>query len=312
MSIRNCYYIPDVVYTPQVQTRPIESNAPKTSEVTIEDIFIARDMFRSIGLPLEIVSIIFNMAEYWCKQTYSRSTPLDMFVRHLDVIDNTSLYLQTGPLGYGESFDELPYVHVWKVCFWLVSRDPSIGAPPGTEGTYRNAWSWFDASIFRPDKSWHSEDRIEPIQALREAVPDGYMLNIAEDERGESAMFYEWNTPYSFPLWFSPDGQKVAGGFQVVKNGEKQMWLLQRNIVSFWPFSEHGVEWTRDKVKEFKEILWPSNGCGHGINFVSSLKRGDRIGVWAKAAVGISTLERLFRLLFIGTTGEEHSSISGS
>jgi hypothetical protein len=300
MSIRNCYYHENVVDTPEVQIEPIESYPPTTPAVPIEDIFLVRDMFLSIGLPLEIISRIFNLAEYWCKQTYIRNTPLDMFVRHLDLIDNTSLYLQTGPLGYGEGFDELPYVRVWKVCFWLVSRDPTTSSSPGTRGTYLNASSWFDASIFRPDKSWPSADRIEPIQALKDAVPDGYMLNVAEDERGESAMFYEWNSPYDFPRWYSPDGQKVAGGFQVVKNGEKQMWLLQRNIISFRPFSEHGIEWTRDKLKEFKEILWPSNGCGHGINFVASLERGDRIGVWAKAAVSISTLGRLSFTLYRG------------
>lgn len=40
--------------------------------------------------------------------------------------------------------------------------------------------------------------------------------------------------------------------------------------------------------EEPKEEEWPGNGSGSGNFFIKSLKRGDRIGNWARAMVGVS------------------------
>jgi hypothetical protein len=94
--------------------------------------------------------------------------------------------------------------------------------------------------------------------------------------------------PHPLPHWFCRDGSKVLGGFKVVHNGEKQMWLLQRNRYQTFHYLEHTVVWKREDVGEPREDEWPLNGSGSGTNFVASLRKGDRIGVWARTHVSLN------------------------
>lgn len=71
-------------------------------------------------------------------------------------------------------------------------------------------------------------------------------------------------------------------------NGSKQRWLLQRNAKGSYKVKEHKVEWTTAEVHEDE---WAEDGAGKGYNFVNSLRRGDRIAVWARSDVTILLLE---------------------
>ena len=64
-------------------------------------------------------------------------------------------------------------------------------------------------------------------------------------------------------------------------------------------YLEHTVVWKREDVGELREEEWPLNGSGSGINFVTSLQRGDRIGVWARANVSGFKLELNARCLLL-------------
>ena len=107
-------------------------------------------------------------------------------------------------------------------------------------------------------------------------------------------MIYWSNDPYSIPYWLRLDQvSKLVGGYKVVLNEEKRMWLLQKNKMGCLDFTGHEVEWRVEFLEKTEEEDWPANGSGLGRNFVSSLRRGDRIGVWARAVVILFTRIRL-------------------
>jgi hypothetical protein len=260
-------------------------------KLTMEEVYKACNILASLGLSLEIASMILNFAEYWPVQRFARNVPLSLEAGiTLDYYESSALYLQTGPLGYGEGFDLLPLATPRKVAFRIVSKDS--GSELDLAGTYKNESSWFDASIFREDESWtgNDKDRQEPIQALERGLMEDGVLETLEQwgrggaamERGEVAMYYLGHNPHVPPRQLAPDGLNLTGGFKFVNNTH---WLVQRNLCAGREFLEHVVEWKSESTKDMGDDEYPSNGAGSGRNFVNTLQRGDRIAVWARAFV---------------------------
>ena len=260
-------------------------------KATAEDIHNVRDILRTLGFPLEIVFMILNFAEYWYKQQFTRNVPLELEAGvSLSYYESSALYLQTGPLGYGDFFDLLPVARPSKVVFRIVSRDSGQGSD--FAGTYQHQTSWFDASIFREDESWtgNDKDRQEPIQVLERGLKEDGVLELLENwgrggaamERGELAMWYVGHNPNVPPKQLAPDGINLIGGFKFVKNTH---WLIQRNLRAGEEFLEHKIEWKSESAKDTGVGKYSINGAGSGKNFVNTLRRGDRIGVWARTFV---------------------------
>jgi hypothetical protein len=275
------------------------------NEITIEEIYAAQATLVSFGLPPEIATIILDFAEYWHQQRCTKEVPLKLLSRSLDFTEVSSLYLQTPSIGRGEGLDELSVVRPRKVVFRLTSQNINLHFG---RGLYENNRSWFDASIFREDESWTGGDRQEPIYALHlKAISAAPFAGIDRDQEklepgDEFAIYYWGNDPFTLPPWFCQDGSKFPGGFKVIHNGEKPTWLLQRNRYmsdTSEGYLEHTVVWKREDVGELREEEWPLNGSGSGINFVASLQRGDRIGVWARANVSGFKFELNARCLLL-------------
>ena len=144
-------------------------------------------------------------------------------------------------------------------------------------------------------------------------------------------MIHQGIDPAVLPEWLCPDQDEfIRGGYKLVKNGSKLMWLLQQNLNGSSTMTEHTVEWTQEYQEgdeEEKPWTWryilersdsdrvslivedenggtldpevlpvfpeqnvldeltkyPSKGNGKG--FIASLRRFDKIGVWARTLV---------------------------
>jgi hypothetical protein len=272
---------------------PLISKKWNPDTITIDDIREVCEILLSRGLSLELAAMILNFAEYWQVQRFTRNVPLTLeagFV--LDYVEASALYLQTGPLGYGEGFDLLPAAIPRKVVFRIVSRDSGDrSCHSEVLGTYRNGASWIDASIFREDESWtgNDKDRQEPIHVLERGLIEDGMLDALEGwqrggaamKRGETAMYYLGHNPNKLPSQLSQGGPKIKGGFELVKN---KQWLVQRNLCGGEEFLEHRIEWKSECTKDMSD-KWILDGAGSGRGFIDSLQRGDRIGVWPRAWV---------------------------
>jgi hypothetical protein len=320
--------------------------------ITIAEIHETQNALVELGLSAEIAALILNFAEYWCVQHFSLSTPLAIgygFAQirppgtshRTSLKEASSLYLQTGPIGCGEDYDALPLIKLMKVVFRIVSRDEGETMDMGRIGTFLNGSSWLDASIIREDESWTGGERQEPAMALMTLAPVDVLQNIEAYARGEGVPWYLGNNPFELPPWFCRDGDrtKLKGGFKLVPHGERLTWLLQRNRVSCYDFSDNRIEWKENVSENYREVGeqwwtedieklrgkpndsyevnrdwmpdefatvtgntswkngistnneaakeedWPVDGSGSGRNFVKSLQRGDRIGIWARTLV---------------------------
>jgi hypothetical protein len=322
--------------------------------ITVVEIFATRNALAALGLPIELVARILNFAEYWCVQHFSQTTPLHMGVglaqvrpyrgynAGLGTKEASSLYLQTGPIGYGEGLNNLSLAVPKKTIFRVVCRDEGENMEVGRIGTFLNHASWLDASIIREDESWTGGDREEPMILLMSRAPRDVLQNTEEYALGQGVMWYLGYDPFTFPEWLCRDGErtKLQGGFKIVPHGERLTWLLQRNRVSCMEYAEKSIEWRDEVCKDYKEVgekwwtddydpevlnrapknaneawerewmpplditrdtywkngasmngeeakgeEWPIDGSGSGRDFVKSLQRGDRIGIWARTLV---------------------------
>jgi hypothetical protein len=256
--------------------------------ITVKEIYEAHRTLVSVSLPSELAAIILDFAEYWYRHSCKKKVSL-RFGSGGPFPEASSLYLQTPPLGNGEGFDDLPLVRPRKVIFHVVGCDHN---PNRGYDHYKNGRAWFDASIFREDKSWTDGPRHEPIYALHlkalSAAPAVVIDRAHRDrkklEHGEEfAVYYRGTDPHTLPSWFCEDGTKVEGGFKVMPNGNKQTWLLQRYALG--RELNRTIRWSRRAIGKPKEKEWPVTGAGSGTNFVASLRRGDRIGVWGRTHV---------------------------
>jgi hypothetical protein len=283
--------------------------------ITMEEIHAAYRILISCGLPAEIAIIILDFAEYWHGHYYIKEVPLELRYVSTDFMEVSSLYLQTSPLGCLGGLDKLPMVRPRKVVFRLVGRDTN---PRSGRGLYENHQAWFDASIFREDEAWVGGGRQEPIYALHlkaisaapaAGIDHGHRDREKLEHGDEWAIFYWGKDPHTLPQWFCEDGTRLVGGFKVVHNGEKQTWLLQRNRYTTIDFDEYTIEWRREDVGEPRTEEWPLNGSGSGTNFVASLQRGDRIGVWARSNVSDPTLKYVPTTYSRGSVREESDQV---
>jgi hypothetical protein len=295
-------------------TQPV--NIPS---ITIEDINAACECLVALKLPREIAGTVLDYAEYWCVQRFTRKAPVKLIFVSNEEPEVATMYLQTDPIGQGGAFDELDVLKPRRIVFRTVS---GIGDAPGTSeynyvGPGKCRTSWFDISVVREDESYAGDgSRQEPIYTLLKKSPDDTVFvdngrdnyvfcgtsieDITDDEdmneSNDRAFFYWWrghpdpkNEDFDIlPLWMyrdeRKDRSKIEGGFKVVPNGTKQRWLLQENKCDSYEVMEHVVTWTTEEVRDEE---FPEDGAGKGSNFVTSLKRGDRIAVWARSDVSL-------------------------
>jgi hypothetical protein len=70
------------------------------------------------------------------------------------------------------------------------------------------------------------------------------------------ALYYRGHDPHTIPPRFCRHGSRLKGGFKIVQNGEKSMWLLQRNRHYYYSGGgclQHTIVWKGESILESQE-----------------------------------------------------------
>ncbi|KAK2806479.1 hypothetical protein FQN50_005762 [Emmonsiellopsis sp. PD_5] len=210
------------------------------------DIGAVRSILKSTGpgLPTELADMILDRAEY-CVKDRTVFNPGGSW----NVSSNArgKLVLQAPAIREVEQHGpELRDLKLQAVRFKLESHDQGWGGESGTQGTYSSAWSWFEASI------------------IRRCSPSGVRTSSLTNQEGGAPE--EWAETYQSRGW----------DFVRDENDKVRLWPVQKNKVA-------------TKETETREIVWRPGGSfegpgsGSGVGFVSSLRPGDVIQLWARA-----------------------------
>ena len=132
-------------------------------------------------------------------------------------------------------------------------------------GTFNGALSWYEACIFRPDRS---SSRLSPEteeaqdEDLTAFLHNHYLHRTASD--------------------MVPVLERLQIGWSLVPaEGEKVSWDVQSNRVAGRDYEKYTVEWRAGEPADTE--LARSRGEGEGRGFVDALRPGDRVGLLMRA-----------------------------
>ncbi|KAL7620922.1 hypothetical protein AAE478_008233 [Parahypoxylon ruwenzoriense] len=283
---------------PPPPREPQPPTVTNTHNTHPEDVFKVKEILcKAKHLPLEIVDIILDEAEYWASSVATVDYSDHPFVVHGGrPLQENQFLLRTEPLGLTKWLPSSP--DIWrkqavpeqlkneypqstlqelmdgpittlehpfrKVVFDIVSHDQGFGGDRSAYGTYRLSWTWFDAGLDRFDmalpESQEGQSQSIPSFVIRPIWPQP-----VADETFKPAMRYD---------------------HELLPN---QNHLIQRNKLGEANWQRHHVEWSwRDDVdpdsSEAEELDAAGRGkaTGNG-EFVRDLKFGDMVTVWARS-----------------------------
>ncbi|KAJ7167865.1 hypothetical protein C8R46DRAFT_996065 [Mycena filopes] len=211
---------------------------------SVKDLLAARDALLCI-LPLELVYILLHLAEYWVHDTTERAEYHNI---HNPSTHNASVcYLLTSPIRRLDADTER--LKIMRVVFKTVSHDQGWGGEDGTQGSYRQSYTWFEAAILR-----------RPLAAASSESDS----SIGHAPGADTGMTYD-------PAFEVAKVDDVEGS-------PGTRWMVQRNVVATDDFCKHSVAWPTPALPA------PANsGAGDGAGFVERLDGGDVIAVVARA-----------------------------
>lgn len=269
------------------------------------DVLVTKAMLaKGLHLPLEVVDLVVDFAEYWPHTTtrVERPSRPNRFGTRPDVDD---FLLRTPPLGFltvphpePERYvregvkvlrisDEHPVEQFqkWvgspvapvqlpcrKIVFTIRSRDQGWGGETQNHNTYRGSWTWFEAGLERIDARGDCGEHCPDHQQALDQDPSGHphipicaLRPIRPVVTGED----QYRTNFNFEL--QPAEDKV-----------------QCNQTAHSAYITHVVEWRAtddidpssaeaDKLEE----IGRGRASGTG-EFVRNLKLGDVVTLWAK------------------------------
>lgn len=149
-----------------IENRHSDSKDPEFHP-TRKDIRRVRSMF---PLPPELVTHIFDLAEYWA---YSQKTRSDV-CRFRD--DANEQYLQSGPIRGGEFSRPLR-----RLIVTTNSKDQGWSSYPNDYGTRQNSWTWFDLTL-DDGKTGAEIVRVEVVRNIHAGSGFEEYLAVIEDE----------------------------------------------------------------------------------------------------------------------------------
>ncbi|KAN0086877.1 hypothetical protein V8E54_000565 [Elaphomyces granulatus] len=201
--------------------------------------------YNGLGLPIELVDMIIDEAEYWPSILTEMPRPISV------VQDGDSQCLLT-PLGSDSSLPSsspklLPHrgSHPCrKVVFTIQSHDQGWGGEVGSHGSYWGSYSWFDAYILPHGNSSNG---------------DG---NASQDE-----------TPIDPERPFIPTASRLQTNLTAI--GETQRYSITWHYLD--SIDQHSEEAERIGHEEGRG---PATLDGSNVR---SMKLGDTVSVWARA-----------------------------
>ncbi|KAJ3877408.1 hypothetical protein F5879DRAFT_978334 [Lentinula edodes] len=214
---------------------------------TEQDVVDVREFMLSF-LPIEIIDLILDFAEYWPCLRVDSNSEIEAVASSTITLEATWLYLISPPIPPREiSGTDSRHRRIRKVTFEMESHDQGWTSFPENRGTYKGSWSWFEAIIFRASVSpcW---------------------LDLNSDPFNLGATFNAQDIKELFPEP-NPNG-----------------WLIQSNIVASNESLSHSVTWTEFEDEEAHvdpTSLKGREGLGHEL--IRSLEPGDKIMLMAKS-----------------------------
>ncbi|OAX80164.1 hypothetical protein ACJ72_05509 [Emergomyces africanus] len=250
--------------TPTTSSEPPIANnteapiSPPPYSPSPTDVGLVRAFLKSTqpALPTEIADIILNFANYSVKDVAAFNP------------DRNFSITSRGPGVYGlilkgpqirelkQDGLELRDLKLEAVKFEIVSHDQGWGGEPGTQGSYRNSFSWFEVTILR--RVSHSEFGVEPPPNI-----DGE-LTLAD---------------------YSQTYRRFGWDFVTDDNENTVIWPIQSNRVARRESQTHEIVWMfEDGDGEGQHAESEEDtGSGSGEGFVRALQPGDVICLWARA-----------------------------
>ncbi|PIL24422.1 hypothetical protein GSI_14176 [Ganoderma sinense ZZ0214-1] len=214
-----------------------------------------------LGLPTELVLEIMDLADYHPAVFVELETLVKLNANAYTPEDPCSsrLYLITPPIPgprEGENW------RMRKVTWYLEGRDQGWGGEH--PGTFNGAWSWYEACIFRPDRTTRSSPEAENAQN--------------EDLTAFlHAHYLHRTTPDIVPVL-----EKLRVGWSLVPaEGGKVSWDIQSNKVAGKDYGRYTVEWRAGEPADAD--LAKGRGEGDGKGFIDALQPGDRVGLLMRA-----------------------------
>ncbi|KAI8939550.1 hypothetical protein NX059_003319 [Plenodomus lindquistii] len=237
---------------------PLQDTSMSVS--TCEQVFQARALLKSLGLPTELVLVILDYAEYWPFYEYSGDIPRELkatarpgIACAANICFETAIF--NNPV-YEDIVKSGERCTIKRVEFDVVSRDQGWTSE-NTEGTFATT-SWTEVSIMRDTTG--QADRSPPLNTARARIhrPEDYHEWLIERGTG-------WELVQR-PESASMGAQGGEGPFA---------WYLQGNRVAA-DNTEYHIVWTEHESQG-------NEGSGTGEGFLRALRAGDRILMWARA-----------------------------
>ncbi|KAI0748610.1 hypothetical protein C8Q80DRAFT_749675 [Daedaleopsis nitida] len=231
-----------------------ESSAQVCSDEYQEDpaepVRVVREMLSHL-VPYELTLDIMDIAEYYPVVRAKHSELVSIAANEHTSHDSRSsrLYLVSPPLPAGREGESW---RMKKVTWTIEGHDQGWGGE--YPGTFRAAYSWYEACIFRPSPT--SDGGLGDDAKLRSLLQARHLFLETEHVK-ECLNDINWT---------------------LVPNGDRFVWRIQGNRVAKKDFQRYTVEWVRTG-----RTVQDGRGAGDGTGFLDALQPGDRVGLWMRA-----------------------------
>lgn len=239
---------------------------PKPWKLDYVDVLQARAQLKALGLPMELVLEILDYAEYWPSRRFSSEEGKTVKVAASMFRASAAGLCLDVDVFHDAIVDRLrksgEKVRIKAINFEIRSRDQGWTSEP-TRGTFSTS-SWLETSILRGVDDYNTK-----------LPPSCWLDSVFESPQS----FQEHVTSRGWQLVTRPEYAE-----QGPQGGEGDLaWYLQGNRVATQGRTEgYEVCWMHDGHEG-------NEGSGTGESFLSELKEGDRLLVWARAKVRGST-----------------------
>ncbi|KAF2629997.1 hypothetical protein BU25DRAFT_336368 [Macroventuria anomochaeta] len=233
---------------------------PEPWVLDYKDVLEARALLKALGLPMELALEILDYAEYWPTRQFSIEEERTVKVAATMFRSSAAGLCLDADIFNDPNVDSLreggEKVKVKAIEFHIRSRDQGWTSEP-TRGTFSTS-SWLETSILRGVDDYNTK-----------LPPSCWLDSVFESPQS----FQQHVTPRGWQLTRRP---KCAE--QGPQGGEGDLaWYLQGNRVATQGHTEeYHILWTHDDYEG-------NEGSGRGDDFLSELKEGDRLLVWARA-----------------------------
>ncbi|KAI6367380.1 hypothetical protein MCOR25_004915 [Pyricularia grisea] len=300
------------------ETNPDEmgssTSRPPRYQPSALDVLVTKAMLaKGVNLPLEVVDLVMDFAEYWPHTTTHVDRPSRPNIFGTRPDENNFL-LRTPPVGFvrvphpePERYtrepvkvlrlsDEHPVEQFqkWigspvppvqhpcrKVVFTIRSRDQGWGGDSRHHGTYHGSWTWFEAGIERVDASGDCGDHCPDTtdQPAQDHAQD-QEYGSSSSSRPEISLC----ALRSIRPQVNYDGERTQFDFPLMPADDK----VQCNKTAHNEYITHVVEWRATdnidpKSPEADDLVEIGRGRESGTGeFVRNLKLGDTVTLWSK------------------------------